>query len=276
MIRAEANSIIFEGDLRSEARGALVSIFQLTQKLGYQDIVLDFSKVRYVDANLMLPLSSYATYYRLNHFDFSIVEPSDPVLRRLFFNANWAHFINPQKYERNDKRRSNNLPAIQFVDSDAQHIAVNKAMEILMETIKVRDRNQLKALEWELNEITANVINHAESPIGGLVQIQSFPARNRVAFFVADAGLGIPYTLRKSLPNITSDSDALDKAIREGVTRNPSTNQGNGLFGTFKCCEVSNGKFLIISNNAVLQYDDNRLAVRADGFLFVERSSARQ
>jgi hypothetical protein len=57
MVRTEGNSIIFEGDLRSEARGALVSIFQLTQRLGYQDIVLDFSKVRYVDANLMLPLS---------------------------------------------------------------------------------------------------------------------------------------------------------------------------------------------------------------------------
>jgi anti-sigma regulatory factor (Ser/Thr protein kinase) len=47
-------------------------------------------------------------------------------------------------------------------------------MEVLMETIKVQERQQLKALEWALNEITDNVLNHAESPTGGIVQIQSF------------------------------------------------------------------------------------------------------
>ena len=111
-------------------------------------------------------------------------------------------------------------------------------------------------------------MNHAESSIGGLVQIQSFPARNRVSFYVADAGLGIPFTLRKAIPSITSDSDALDRAIREGVTRNSSTNQGNGLFGTFKCCEVSNGAFLIASNNAVLQFNEHGLAVRTNSVPF--------
>jgi hypothetical protein len=95
MIRVEANRVIFEGDLRTEARGALVSMFQISQK-GYQDIVLDFAKVRYVDAKLMLPLTGYAAYYRLNQFDFSLIEPDDPILRRLFVNTNWAHYIEPQ------------------------------------------------------------------------------------------------------------------------------------------------------------------------------------
>jgi anti-sigma regulatory factor (Ser/Thr protein kinase) len=70
-------------------------------------------------------------------------------------------------------------------------------MDILMETIKVQERTQLKALEWALNEITDNVLNHAESPIGGLVQIQSFPSRSRVTFYVADAGLGISHSRRQ-------------------------------------------------------------------------------
>lgn len=137
-----------------------------------------------------------------------------------------------------------------------------------METIKVQERTQLKALEWALNEITDNVLNHAESPIGGLVQIQSFPSRNRVSFYVADAGLGIPSTLRRAIPSITSDPDALDRAIREGVTRNSATNQGNGLFGTFKCCEESNGSLLILSNHAVLRYDGKGLSVKSDNVPF--------
>jgi anti-sigma regulatory factor (Ser/Thr protein kinase) len=264
MLRAEGNRIIFEGDVRSETRWALVSVYQLTQKLRYQDIILDFSAAKYVDANLMLPLSTYAAFYRMHQIDFTLVEPTDPVLKRLFINANWAHFVDPQKYERKERRRSNNLPALQFQDSDAQYGAVNRAMEILMETIKVQERSQLKALEWALNEITDNVLNHAESPIGGLVQIQSHPTKNRVSFYVADAGLGIPHTLRKADPSITSDSDALDRAIREGVTRNSKTNQGNGLFGTFKCCEVSSGSMLILSNHAVLKYGSDGLSVKAD------------
>jgi anti-anti-sigma regulatory factor/anti-sigma regulatory factor (Ser/Thr protein kinase) len=268
MIRSEANKIILEGNLRSEMRSALVCVFQLIQKLGYLDIILDFSGVKYVDADLMLPLSSYAAYYRMNQIDFSLVEPTDPKLRRLFINTNWAHFIDPQKYPRNEQRRSNNLPVLQFLDGNAQHSVVNRAMDILMETIKVQERSQLKALEWALNEITDNVLNHAESPIGGLVQIQSFPSRNRVTFYVADAGLGIPFTLRRAIPSIASDPDALDRAIREGVTRNSATNQGNGLFGTFKCCEESNGSLLILSNHAVLKYDGKGLSVKADNVPF--------
>lgn len=268
MIRTDGNKIIFEGNLREDTRSCLACVFQLVKKLGYQDVILDFSGARYVDAGMMLPLSSYAAKYRKHQIDFSLVEPNDPVLQRLFVNANWAHFIEPQKFVLNNRRRSNNLPALQFLDEDAQHDVVNRAMEILMETIKVRERTQLKALEWALNEVTDNVLNHAESLIGGLVQIQSFPTKNRVSFYVADAGLGIPSTLRKAIPGISSDSDALDRAIREGVTRDKVKNQGNGLYGTFKCCEESNGSFLILSNNAVLRYDSKGLAVRSDNVPF--------
>jgi hypothetical protein len=130
-------------------------------------------------------------------------------------------------------------------------------MEVLMETIKVQERTQLKALEWSLNEITDNVLNHAESPTGGMLQIQSFPTKNSVTFFVADTGLGVAATLRNAIPSLTSDTEALNEAIREGVTRNKKTNQGNGLFGTFKCCEVSGGSLQIISNHANLTWRKN-------------------
>ena len=78
--------------------------------LRYQDIILDFSKVKYVDASHMLLLSSYSTDYSRSQLDSSLVEPSDPDLRRLFVNANWAHFIEPLEYGRNETRRPYNLP----------------------------------------------------------------------------------------------------------------------------------------------------------------------
>jgi anti-sigma regulatory factor (Ser/Thr protein kinase) len=57
------------------------------------------------------------------------------------------------------------------------------------------DRKNLAALEWSINEITDNVLNHSRSTIGGLVQVSTFQgATQRVEYIVADAGVGIPAT----------------------------------------------------------------------------------
>lgn len=267
MISVSSNQVSIAGNTRGDARGAIVSLFQIVQQ-GYQDIDLDFSGATFADADVMLPIVSYASYYRLNRIDFSLTLPADPKLGRLFVNTNWAHLIEPTKYPHNERRVGNNLPALQFKDSDAQFNVVDKAMDTLMGSIVVSNRKQLKALEWAINEVTDNVLNHAESAIGGILQIQTFPTQECVKFYVVDAGLGIPATLRKAMPTLNSDSIALDKAIREGVTRNKQTNQGNGLFGTFKCCEESGGAMYIRSNHATLDFKQSTLHVRNDAVPF--------
>ncbi len=54
---------------------------------------------------------------------------------------------------------------------------------------------------------------------------------------------------------LTMESPALEWAIKEGVTRNKQTNQGNGLFGTFEICRITKGNFSIHSGHAILQLD---------------------
>src|SRR5690606_8419013 len=58
------------------------------------------------------------------------------------------------------------------------------------------------------------------------------------------------------------------QAIEEGVTKNTETNQGNGLFGTFKCCEVSGGEFEIISGNVSLKHKPGELRVQRNNIPF--------
>jgi hypothetical protein len=134
-------------------------------------------------------------------------------------------------------------------------------MAVIVQSIGGLDRSRLKALEWSLNEITDNVLNHAESSVGGIVQVVHFVKRQLVEFYVCDAGIGIPRSLRQGRPDITDDVRALRAAIEEGITRNKATNQGNGLFGTFKCCEVSGGAFDAISGNVVLRHQAGNLQV---------------
>lgn len=264
----EDNRIIFDGILRGDPRGALVCMHQLASIQRAYSLLLDFSSVTFADAVYMLPIASYAAYYRFNGIECRLVPPNLPSADKLFANTNWSQLIDPTHSSLRVRRIRNNLPALQFTDSDSHFNVVNKAMDILLETISVADRKQFKALEWSINEVTDNVINHAESPIGGIIQIQCNPVKNTVSFYVVDSGLGISKTLRDAKPEISSDPDALDRAIREGVTRNATTNQGNGLFGTFKCCEVSSGDFYIRANHASLAYNERGLRVRNDAVPF--------
>jgi hypothetical protein len=45
------------------------------------------------------------------------------------------------------------------------------------------------------------------------------------------------------------------------VTKNSATNQGNGLYGTFKCSEVSGGAFEILSGTVSLKHESKTLRV---------------
>ena len=82
------------------------------------------------------------------------------------------------------------------------------------------ERSDFAAFEWAVNEITDNVLVHSNSVVGGIVQVSTFAKfRKRVQFVVADAGIGIPVSLRSGKPEIHSDMDALDQAIRRRVSR---------------------------------------------------------
>lgn len=107
-----------------------------------------------------------------------------------------------------------------------------------------------------MNEITDNVLVHSRSPIGGLVQVSTFQRnKKRVEYIVADAGVGIPGTLRPSHLELTSDAAALERAIREGVTRDGDIGQGNGLYGSYQICSHSTGSFHLESGYGKLIFN---------------------
>ena len=82
--------------------------------------------------------------------------------------------------------------------------------------------------------------------------ITSLLRAGRVQFVVADAGDGVPGTLRRTHTKITSDQEALELAVREGVTRDKAIGQGNGLFGSYEICLQSTGEFKLKSGYAEL------------------------
>ncbi|VBB14785.1 STAS-like domain-containing protein [Burkholderia stabilis] len=238
----------------SEYKRILAHIHVAVNEQKYSDIELDFSRCISAMPAGMLPIIAYVRALTNSHVDFSLTLPERDSMARRFRLSGWAHLIEPRKYESPERLRPAQLPALVFTSTDEQQTCVNKIIDHVLSTMDGMSRDNLGAVEWALNEVTDNVLNHAQSPCGGIVQLTRHTARrNAIEFTVCDGGQGVARTLRDVRPDILSDYAALEEAVKEGVTRNPHTNQGNGLFGSFEVCRVSGGEFRLHSNKGRLE-----------------------
>ena len=230
---------------------------------GFDEITLNLNPCTAAWPGPMLQLCSQAIAYREAGKYIWLDLPDDQKLARLFHNANWAYLIDPRRYDEGSFRGISRVPATQYRTPTEQHQMVNQLVQAALASTVNCERSEIRAFEWAINEVTDNVIVHANSPCGGLVQVSNFPQRRHIEFCVADAGITVPQSLRTSHPEISSDTDALDRALREGVTRDPSVGQGNGLFGTYQICQHGRGSFVLDSRYAYATYSPkNGLHIR--------------
>ncbi len=244
------------GDLNlGSFRRVLAAVHQVTSDKGFTDITLDFSGTTSAFPGPMLAV--LATCARLRDeqdVNFSLIRPTDRRLRRLFFNANWAHMAAPQKFERSTWEPTHVMPARRFTSPAEQDDIVNRIVDAVLSSPADLTRPNLAAFEWTVNEITDNVLQHADSAQGGVVQLSQYPKKQQVEFVVADAGQGIPETMRTTRAGM-SDAEALNLSIERGITRDKDLGQGNGLFGTHQVSRVGTGRFAIHSGYASIGSD---------------------
>lgn len=262
LVQRMNNEVSIAGNL-DDFHHILANIHHAIEKLGFTEIILDFRKCLAAYPNAMLSICAQIMVYRKRGIDFKLIAPEDKELFNLFKNTGWAYFLDTENYSTSTFRGHTRIPATQYITSADQQHAVNRIVNVILGAIPDIHRNDFAAFEWAINEITDNVLVHSESVIGGLVQVSTFQrSKKRVQFVVADAGLGIPRTLKEAYPEI-SDIDALDKAIKEGVTRDKKIGQGNGLFGTYEICAKSGGSFSLYSGHAKLEFSEkNGLSIK--------------
>jgi anti-sigma regulatory factor (Ser/Thr protein kinase) len=260
MIVRDLNRISFSDSFRIGDLLRPISEIHHAKQAGFQEIILDFAECSAAFAPPMVALCVQIMRLRSEEgFDFRLILPTNYNLARLFRNADWAHFIDPNQFDPIGFKGTRQLPATHFSTAAEQKHAVDRTVEVMLGAITNLDRDDLAAFEWSVNELTDNVLIHSGSPVGGLVQVSTFLKDKKcVEYIVADAGLGIPATLRPSHPELKTDVEALESAIREGVTRDRTNYQGNGLFGSFAVCSHSKGTFHLESGYGRLSYTPAR------------------
>ena len=242
-IEKNDNRINVKGNVyRVDLRPLCSALYQMIEIRKWSDVILDFSLCAGVAEAVMLPLMPIIADYRKKGVGFQLIVPQDDNLQRLFFNTNWAHYIDSDKYDRTP-HEGRHVPALRFGDDGTSAIdeILAKVMNLILGQLET-DRTTLKAVEWSLGEIMDNVVNHSQSPVGGFVQATAYKTSNRVEFVVADAGIGIPGSM-----NISDHAQAIRQAINEGVTRDKNQNAGNGLYGSYRVATLSGGQFEINS-----------------------------
>lgn len=255
-VERSVNRISIQGGVqRHHLRRLCASLHQTIVDRGFSDVVLDFSTCDFLTEAVMLPLMPIITDYRRRRISFDLIPPADAQLNRLFLNANWGHYIRPERYDPSS-REGGHVPALRFGGTEDQSEILDKVMRLILRQLET-DRSTLKAIEWSLWEIMDNVSNHAQSPVGGFVQATAYKNRNQVEFVVSDAGIGIPASMQ-----IDNHATALSEAINEGVTRDKTQNAGNGLYGSYRVAVLSGGQFEIHSLHGLLYVNNPDEGIR--------------
>lgn len=247
-----------------EYKPILAALHTAITKEGRERIVLDFSSCTRAYPGPMLALGSIVARWRREGVLFSLTLPSKTNLKNRFFNTGWAHLLAPDQHQDSTYRGYINLPVQHFSSAVEQKAVVDQMIDSILSAQHDLSKGDLAAIEWAMNEIVDNVLVHSESEVGGFFQLTNIRTREQVEFVVADPGLGIPATLKNGDPKIHSDTEALDRAIREGVTRDKSVGQGNGLFGTFEVAQVGTGYLHVHSGYARLEYGNDELRTRSE------------
>lgn len=245
-----ANRLSFPGLVGAEAAGRCLARLRGSSEGGSTPLELDFSDSRGADPRALPPLLAALDVVRRAGIEVSASLPRDPSCRRRFLEANWAHLLDPERYDPATVPPGEGTTARRFTDFREQQRAVDASVETALGHLSL-SRDFLAALEWVASEVTDNVLTHAGCVEGGIVQTTVCAESGRVEIAVADAGRGLLASLREGRP-LETDAEAAALAVEPGVTRDPDAGQGQGLAGTLRIASLTGGAFEIASGTARL------------------------
>ncbi len=215
-----------------------------TRNRGYKSLILDFDKVDANYPNAVVPVAGVIKYYQEEcGIDIEVINE-----RRI----EKTNMLAPKSYNGDSRHILNRV--WMFHSSEEVARIVDAYIEELQKSAQFY-KGVLNAIEWSLNEVLDNVIQH--SKIGfGYVMGQLHQNSKNIAFTIFDAGQGIYNSMKDSIHNPRTTIDAITMAIREEVTRDKRIGQGNGLFGLHSIVKQGKGKLVITSGRGSYTYNN--------------------
>src|SRR5690606_10594298 len=125
-----------------------------------------FSRVLNPYPNGMVPIIATIDSIKSNGINVETILPNKYDVRKLFRKVNWAHMLSPEKFDPTESQHDRHLIIRNYDNPNDQKKVVDDFMDIVLRSMEI-DRNVISGIEWSINEITDNVLNHAKSKLGG-------------------------------------------------------------------------------------------------------------
>jgi hypothetical protein len=209
---------------------------------GYTDFVLDFSAdIEGVYPNVCSPLAGLIEYYKVTrNFSFTYQNVPDFLKRtRMLEPVGAVDDVTHEKKPLN--------VVWKFSSPDEVHSLTTAYINAVSQSACCKE-GVIEGLEWGLYEVMDNVLQHAATT-HGYVMGQIHNASQHIAICIYDYGQGIFNSLRTSTHTPIDAVDAITIALKEGVTRDKSMGQGNGMWG-FNNIIISNSGLLNITSGS--------------------------
>lgn len=132
------------------------------------------------------------------------------------------------------------------------------------EALAIDEKDQMAVL-LAITEITQNVLDHANSSVGGFAIAQRAVSRQEFEVAVADAGIGIPASLRKNpdYQDVADDGQAISLALSPGVTASPDGgNRGVGLSAIRSFLRENGGTLMVRSGTGAVEDGERQVTRR--------------
>jgi hypothetical protein len=214
------------------------------------EIFIDLSRPFFFGATGMVPLIALIDDLAGRSWRVQVAPPNQNALEEYWTKAGWLQAILGEEAPF-PVARSTFTP----LSSYANYQQLNRLLNVLFDLLaKISEfpTGVLRAVEWTINELADNVLVHSGGARGWMQAIAR-PKHDLIDIVVTDRGLGVLSTLREGFPDLSSDQDALELAIEQGVTRNSSIGAGNGLAGSIRIAREAHGYVNVLSGTGLLR-----------------------
>lgn len=239
------------------AAHAMEGIISRYRKSGENSFRIVAPKYVHTYPNVCVPLAALIDWYRHESISFQC----DFLGEKNYVEHTCFH--NPLQVEKSMNSADLLYPldkVWKYSSAEGENILVTAIVNAIRENIEV-NKGVISSIEWCLNEVMDNVLQHSISGIG-YVMGQVHREKSRVSLCVFDLGVGIYGSLKTSKHRPRTPLDGLTIALQEKVTRDDRIGQGNGMWGLKRIIDESGGNLTIESNAAKFCVRDRKITTR--------------
>lgn len=229
------------------------------KKAGYEKIQINFGKkIQGIFPNAVVPIAGLIDFFR---------REKNLIIEGKSYDAVLQSILTPYEFPTHEYALSHAMGKVWKFETTNEICKIQQALVNELRRLDTFAEGTLEGIEWSINEIMDNVLNHSEAPCG-FIMGQLHKSTKNVVFTIYDAGIGIYNSLKKSIHAPRTNADALTLCIQAGVTRDKKIGQGNGMNGLLSLVKEGNGRLIIISGRdsyACVYGKDN---IRRDQYIY--------